>query len=195
MNHSFKIMFFSILVLFGCAPIKYLQPNSDVLPINLNSQKAIVVVQVSFGEEQSPVLFLTKRVSDPINYDAVTVVDTVEFANYEGAVIPTYSSKSPYGIHAFYLEPGDYVIMRCVYGRPETEWCIPGVSKNNGQPVGLAIFTAKAGEVINVGNFNISRSRDVKVIDNNVQVLEYIRSNHPNLINKIEYQPMTFTKW
>jgi len=195
MNHRLKIVFLSIIVMSGCAPIKYLQPNSDVVPTNINSQKATVIVQASFGKMQSPVLFLTKRISGSLNYNAVTAVDTVEFANYEGAVIPTYSSKPPYGIHAYYLEPGDYVIMRCVYGRPEIEWCIPGVSKNNGQPVGLATFTAKAGEVINVGNFNISRNRDVKIINNNDQVLEYIKSEHPNLINKIEYQPMKFTKW
>jgi hypothetical protein len=195
MNHCLKLIFLTVIVLSGCTPIKYLQPNSDVIPTNLSSNKATVVVQVSFGEMKNPVLFLTKRIVGPLNYKKLTDVDTVEFANYEGAVIPTYSSKPPYGIHAFYLEPGDYVVMRCVYGRPEIEWCIPGVSKANEQPVGLATFRVNAGDVINVGNFNINGRRDVKVINNHEQVLEYMKSEHPNLLNKIEYKPMTFTKW
>jgi hypothetical protein len=179
--------------LVGCAPIKYLQPNSDTLPTNLLPSKATVLVEVSFGSANAPVLFLTKKITADSTYEKVTAVDIVEFANYEGAVIPSYSSKAPYGVHAFHITPGQYVIMRCVYGAPEIEWCIPGAWKNNGSYVGLATFEVKAGEVVNVGNLNVTRDRKVSIQNNNTEALKYLKKNRPELAPMLKYRPMTFT--
>ncbi len=183
------------LNLTGCASIKYLQPGSDFVPAQVSPEKSVVVIQASFGDAQKPVLFITKKIEGGFDYGTVTTVDTVEFANYEGAVIPFYSSKDPFGIHAFYIEPGKYVIMRCVYGAPEIEWCIPGAWKEGEKIVGLPTFEIKAGEVVNVGNLNFNRKRQVQIINNHKEAIEYIEATYPNLSDRLEYKPMTFTKW
>ena len=184
-----------ILTLCGCSSIQYMQPGSDKLPMVADESKGILIIQSTFGVRQFPVLFLAKKASEPLDYSSLTKVDVVEFANYEGAIIPTYAPKDPYGIHAFSLDPGKYFIMRCIFGMPEKEWCIPGVSTFKGEVVGLPFFEVKSGEVVNVGNLNISGDREYQVIDNTDEVIEYIEANHKKLNESVKYKPIQFGPW
>ena len=207
-----KLTLFIPIIFSACASqTTFRQAGSDNLSAAIESGKAVVVIEASAnikyiervkanldgGLMMVGFALLTPGTTQKSLYES----KNWEFATYPGAAIPFYAGEQPYGLHAYFLEPGTYAAVRCVYGAPELDYCPAGYWTNNNSPVGVVYFKVEVGEVINTGKMQVIRNvvpfkdstYEVSIINNNEEASKYLEKNLPSLAKKLQYRPYQFT--
>jgi len=201
---KFNILLFVQFLLVGCSTQVYRQAGSDTFSMPLPTGKAVAVLDAvaDLNGTSGTMLVGYALFESGKSQNQLYKKPEWEFATYPGAIIPGFASKDPHSLHAYLLDPGLYVAVRCVYKAPEVDYCPEGYWTLNDTTLGMAYFEVTAGDVINTGQLQVLRNRDfsgstyaVSVNNNQTEAKKYIERNWPSLANKLVYKPIQFKSW
>ena len=140
----------------------------------------------------------SSRVNKKKNYDYF--YDLINYPKKE----QFYGLPEQYGLKAYVVEPGTYVLANCesvgVYdNRPNH--CPPNFTKHGNKRIGHILFQAKAGEVLCLGKFNLSRDEislrkmaNVSIENNCEQAKSLLEEEYPKLVKKLKNRAFVATK-
>jgi hypothetical protein len=198
-----RILVFLALLQVGCVSKVYRQAGSDALVLPVPPDKAVVVLdaEAGFGASDGVMLVGYARLVPGKSMEELYNAKEWEFATYPGAIIPGYAGKNPHQLQAYLLEPGQYAIVRCVFGAPEADYCLEGVWMEKGRTRGMAYFEVLAGDVITPGRLSVSRESvafagdnyRLQISDNSSAAKAYLDGVSEELGARLSYRPYRFT--
>lgn len=198
-----RILVLLALLQVGCVSKVYRQAGSDALVLPVPPNKAVVVLEAEagFGAPDGVMLVGYARLIPGKSMQDLYNAKEWEFATYPGAIIPGYAGKNPHQLQSYVLDPGQYAIVRCVFGAPEVDYCMEGVWTENGRVRGMAYFEVLAGEVITPGRLSVSREPvafkaskyRLQISDNSSAAKAYLDGVSEELGARLSYRPYRFT--
>jgi len=198
-----------ILSTVSCTNHYLYDPNDHLYTSKYtNNNHALVIYDSSYhieGEKQQLQMhFLnlnkddSSRINQNKNYDYY--YDLINYPKKD----QFYGLPKQFGLKAYVVEPGTYVLANCESdasydNRPNH--CPADFTKHGSTRIGHVLFQAKAGEVLCLGKYNLSRDEislrkmaNVSIENNCEQAKKLLLKKYPELVNKLENRPFVATK-